>query len=82
MSEDRRLMVLRAIVQDYVQTSEPVGSKALVERLPLADHRERHAPHRRGPRHRRPARLLRRSHRCGAGAARVGRGAGRGGRRW
>jgi heat-inducible transcriptional repressor len=25
-------MVLRAIVQDYVQTSEPVGSKALVER--------------------------------------------------
>ncbi len=32
MSEDRRLMVLRAIVQDYVHTSEPVGSKALVER--------------------------------------------------
>ncbi|WP_347353827.1 heat-inducible transcriptional repressor HrcA [Intrasporangium sp.] len=32
MSEDRRLHVLRAIVQDYVQTSEPVGSKALVER--------------------------------------------------
>ncbi|MBW8731449.1 MAG: heat-inducible transcriptional repressor HrcA [Terrabacter sp.] len=32
MSEDRRLMVLRAIVQDYVQTSEPVGSRALVER--------------------------------------------------
>ena len=32
MSEDRRLAVLRAIVQDYVQTSEPVGSKALVER--------------------------------------------------
>lgn len=32
MSEDRRLMVLRAIVQDYVQTSEPVGSKALVDR--------------------------------------------------
>src|SRR5436190_17082791 len=32
MTEDRRLMVLRAIVQDYVQTSEPVGSKALVER--------------------------------------------------
>lgn len=32
MSEDRRLMVLRAIVQDYVQTSEPVGSKTLVER--------------------------------------------------
>ena len=32
MSEDRRLAVLRAIVQDYVQTSEPVGSKALLER--------------------------------------------------
>lgn len=32
MTEDRRLMVLRAIVQDYVQTSEPVGSRALVER--------------------------------------------------
>jgi heat-inducible transcriptional repressor len=32
MSEERRLMVLQAIVQDYVQTSEPVGSKALVER--------------------------------------------------
>ncbi len=31
-AEDRRLQVLRAIVQDYVQTSEPVGSKALVER--------------------------------------------------
>ncbi len=35
MSEDRRLMVLRAIVQDYVATSEPVGSKALVERHQL-----------------------------------------------
>ena len=32
MSEDRRLRVLRAIVQDYVQTSEPVGSKALLDR--------------------------------------------------
>ena len=32
MSEERRLAVLRAIVQDYVHTSEPVGSKALVER--------------------------------------------------
>jgi heat-inducible transcriptional repressor len=32
MSEDRRLRVLRAIVQDYVHTSEPVGSKALLER--------------------------------------------------
>ena len=35
MSEERRLAVLRAIVQDYVQTSEPVGSKALVERHAL-----------------------------------------------
>lgn len=32
MSEDRRIAVLRAIVEDYVHTSEPVGSKALVER--------------------------------------------------
>jgi heat-inducible transcriptional repressor len=32
VSEDRRLRVLRAIVQDYVQTSEPVGSKALLDR--------------------------------------------------
>ncbi|MDN5896443.1 MAG: heat-inducible transcriptional repressor HrcA [Nocardioides sp.] len=32
MVEDRRLAVLRAIVEDYVSTEEPVGSKALVER--------------------------------------------------
>lgn len=32
MSEERRLDVLRAIVADYVQTREPVGSRALVER--------------------------------------------------
>ena len=32
MSEDRKLAVLRAIVEDYVSTQEPVGSKALVER--------------------------------------------------
>ena len=32
MLEDRRLAVLRAIVEDYVSTREPVGSKALVER--------------------------------------------------
>ncbi|QDO89049.1 heat-inducible transcriptional repressor HrcA [Ornithinimicrobium ciconiae] len=31
-SDERRLQVLRAIVQDYVRTSEPVGSKALLER--------------------------------------------------
>src|ERR1700755_550385 len=32
MVEDRKLEVLRAIVEDYVSTQEPVGSKALVER--------------------------------------------------
>ena len=32
MSDERRLAVLRAIVEDYVATQEPVGSKALVER--------------------------------------------------
>lgn len=35
MTSDRRLDVLRAIVEDYVQTREPVGSKALVERHSL-----------------------------------------------
>lgn len=35
MSEDRKLDVLRAIVEDYVQTKEPVGSRALVERHAL-----------------------------------------------
>lgn len=33
--DERRLQVLRAIVQDYVRTSEPVGSKALLERHQL-----------------------------------------------
>ena len=32
MNDDRRARVLRAIVEDYVSTNEPVGSKALVER--------------------------------------------------
>ncbi|MEO7979813.1 MAG: heat-inducible transcriptional repressor HrcA [Sporichthyaceae bacterium] len=32
MLEDRKLEVLRAIVEDYVSTQEPVGSRALVER--------------------------------------------------
>ncbi len=32
MSEPRRLEVLRAIVEDYVHSREPVGSKALVDR--------------------------------------------------
>jgi len=35
MSDDRRLAVLRAIVEDYVATQEPVGSRALVERHQL-----------------------------------------------
>jgi heat-inducible transcriptional repressor len=35
MSDERRLAVLRAIVEDYVHTREPVGSKALVERHQL-----------------------------------------------
>ncbi len=32
VAEDRRLAVLRAIVEDYVATNEPVGSRALAER--------------------------------------------------
>lgn len=32
MQDERRLAVLRAIVEDYVATQEPVGSKALVDR--------------------------------------------------
>lgn len=35
MVEERRLAVLRAIVEDYVSTEEPVGSRALVERHQL-----------------------------------------------
>ncbi len=35
MQEDRKLAVLRAIVEDYVSTREPVGSKTLVERHSL-----------------------------------------------
>src|SRR5215831_15955100 len=35
MSEERRLAVLRAIVQDYVETREPVGSRTLVDRYHL-----------------------------------------------
>src|SRR4051794_4355194 len=33
--DDRRLRVLRAIVQDYVSTNDPVGSKALAARYDL-----------------------------------------------
>ncbi|WP_029089065.1 heat-inducible transcriptional repressor HrcA [Brevibacterium album] len=32
MNDDRRARVLQAIVEDYVSTNEPVGSKALVEK--------------------------------------------------
>lgn len=32
MTDERRLAVLRAIVEDYVATHEPVGSRSLVER--------------------------------------------------
>ncbi|MBO0826660.1 MAG: heat-inducible transcriptional repressor HrcA [Streptosporangiales bacterium] len=35
MVDERKLEVLRAIVQDYVRTQEPVGSKTLVERHKL-----------------------------------------------
>ena len=35
ISDERRLEVLRAIVEDYVETQEPVGSRALVERHQL-----------------------------------------------
>ncbi|MGE5135374.1 MAG: heat-inducible transcriptional repressor HrcA [Gemmatimonadota bacterium] len=35
MLDDRKLAVLRAIVQDYVSTMEPVGSKTLVDRHQL-----------------------------------------------
>ena len=35
MLEERRLAVLRAIVEDYVVTQEPVGSKSLAERHQL-----------------------------------------------
>jgi heat-inducible transcriptional repressor len=35
MLDERKLAVLRAIVEDYVRTHEPVGSKALVERHSL-----------------------------------------------
>jgi heat-inducible transcriptional repressor len=36
MIEERKLAVLRAIVEDYVATQEPVGSKTLVERHNLS----------------------------------------------
>ena len=48
MSEERRLAVLRAIVQDYVDTSEPVGSKALLDRHKREQRRVRTADLRSG----------------------------------
>ena len=33
--DERKLAVLRAIVEDYVSTREPVGSKTLVDRHQL-----------------------------------------------
>ena len=35
MLDDRKLAVLRAIVEDYVSTNEPVGSRSLVDRHSL-----------------------------------------------
>jgi heat-inducible transcriptional repressor len=35
MLDDRKLAVLRAVVEDFVRTSEPVGSKALAEKHAL-----------------------------------------------
>ena len=46
MLDDRKLAVLRAIVEDFVSTNEPVGSKSLVDRHNLdvspADDPQRH----------------------------------------
>ncbi|MCY9782717.1 heat-inducible transcriptional repressor HrcA [Nocardiopsis sp. EMB25] len=35
MLDERKLAVLRAVVEDFVNTNEPVGSKALADRHPL-----------------------------------------------
>ena len=35
MTSDRRLEILRAIVEEYVQTQEPVGSKAIADKTAL-----------------------------------------------
>jgi len=35
MTTDRRLEILRAIVDEYVETQEPVGSKAIAEKRAL-----------------------------------------------
>lgn len=35
MSQDRRMLVLRAVVEDYIRTQEPVGSGAVTKGFPL-----------------------------------------------
>ena len=35
MSDDRKLQVLRAIIENYIATHEPVGSRVLSERHDL-----------------------------------------------
>ncbi len=35
MTTDRRLEILRAIVDEYVETQEPVGSKVIAEKNAL-----------------------------------------------
>ncbi|MCI1901672.1 MAG: heat-inducible transcriptional repressor HrcA [Bifidobacteriaceae bacterium] len=35
MSQDRRMLVLRAVVEDYIRTQEPVGSGAVTKDFPL-----------------------------------------------
>lgn len=34
--DERRAMILKAIVEEHIRSGEPVGSKSLVERLPVA----------------------------------------------
>jgi len=41
--QERQLEILRAIVDEYVATQEPVGSKAIAERHPQEFHRQRSA---------------------------------------
>ncbi len=41
--EERKLAVLRAIVEDFIATNEPVGSKALADRTTWASRPPRSA---------------------------------------
>ena len=34
--DERRAMILKAIVEEHIRSGEPVGSKFLAERLPVA----------------------------------------------